>query len=875
MSTTYNSPRLQPVRESRRVPGLAFSRMFSEAGTGVLDAVRWERRGLLRGLPEVEVPAQWSDEAALDFLRARGAAEEGAGTTGEPQSLRVAMERVLTELRGAALRGGYFARPEDATIFTDEVGALLLSRRAVMRPPLCLMETAQSSKEAWRWDAARGACAREANAERTDRNVAACSAQRWMTLDDPDLAPLLAGRELGEARLLAMTDELMQAAAADGGGSGAIVGEAPETSRSAAGELLECIAAAMLEHGTPDLLFAKTARRMATSLADEAEPEMASVVTAGVAEVDLLAFFTEERQLDLGALRHAAALLVTALEVGVDGQIYPEERLAVLAHNERRLAIGAVHLEDVLERAGVALESEAAAGIAAGVAAVLSGEGLWQSARIAETCPTIRTATPAERSRRADDALVQSATEAGDGACPGFRAHPERLLASLRAQRAEAHRLVAPERQSALTGGVIPIRADAARAAREQQPTSALVRQLPELLACVRRVWDGALMEAERFGLRQCGVAASWRAGIGRGSRGSGESDRATLDLAMETAARRIRLLGASQPFADSSLPCLFDLPLNATAAQLTEVILLAWRSGLPGLSLLQREHVTKTLGEPDREDMTEETGSPQRRVEEADRAAPVNADVETVSSTGSRVPAAAEEVAAPQVETAAVGASLEGMTLAEAERAAVARGHATLVETQLHRISELEEQLKVIQARARENGETHDAQEPPRSMRHRLPAERASVTHKFVIAGHEGYITVGLYPNGSPGEIFLRMTKEGSAVSGLLDSFATAVSVALQHGVSVRALAEQFAETRFEPSGATANDQIPYALSIMDYLFRWIELRFLSGHQMDLFANLSHTPEQTNAVRVTGKISGPKSSVVPNLASARTGGNS
>ena len=204
-----------------------------------------------------------------------------------------------------------------------------------------------------------------------------------------------------------------------------------------------------------------------------------------------------------------------------------------------------------------------------------------------------------------------------------------------------------------------------------------------------------------------------------------------------------------------------------------------------------------------------------------------------------------------------------------------MARGHATLVETQLHRISELEEQLKAIQARARENGETHDAQEPPRSMRHRLPAERASVTHKFVIAGHEGYVTVGLYPNGSPGEIFLRMTKEGSAVAGLLDSFATAVSLALQHGVPVRALAEQFAETRFEPSGATANEQIPYALSIMDYLFRWIELRFLSGHQMDLFANLSHTPEQTNAVRVTGKISGPKSSVVPNLAGARTGGNS
>ncbi len=210
-------------------------------------------------------------------------------------------------------------------------------------------------------------------------------------------------------------------------------------------------------------------------------------------------------------------------------------------------------------------------------------------------------------------------------------------------------------------------------------------------------------------------------------------------------------------------------------------------------------------------------------------------------------------------------------MTLAEAERAAMERGHTTLVETQLHRISELEDQIKLIQAKARENGEAYDAKEPPRALRHRLPAERASVTHKFVIAGHEGYITVGLYPNGAPGEIFLRMIKEGSAVSGLLDSFATAVSLALQHGVPVRVLADQFAETRFEPSGATANEQVPYALSIMDYLFRWIELRFLSGHQMDLFANLSPAMAQSGAVRVTGTVSGPKSSVVPHVNGIRT----
>ena len=103
-------------------------------------------------------------------------------------------------------------------------------------------------------------------------------------------------------------------------------------------------------------------------------------------------------------------------------------------------------------------------------------------------------------------------------------------------------------------------------------------------------------------------------------------------------------------------------------------------------------------------------------------------------------------------------------------------------------------------------------------------------MTHKFAIAGHEGYITVGLYPNGSPGEIFIRMAKEGSTVSGLMDSFATAISISLQHGVPLRVLCEKFAHTRFEPSGWTGNPEIGYAKSIMDYIFRWIQMRVPLG---------------------------------------------
>jgi len=114
------------------------------------------------------------------------------------------------------------------------------------------------------------------------------------------------------------------------------------------------------------------------------------------------------------------------------------------------------------------------------------------------------------------------------------------------------------------------------------------------------------------------------------------------------------------------------------------------------------------------------------------------------------------------------------------------------------------------------------------RPVRRKLPDERRSITHKFSIGGHEGYITVGMYDEGAPGEIFITMAKEGSTISGLMDAFATAVSFNLQYGVPLKFLVDKFAHVRFEPSGWTGNQQIPYAKSIMDYIFRWLGGKFL-----------------------------------------------
>ena len=116
--------------------------------------------------------------------------------------------------------------------------------------------------------------------------------------------------------------------------------------------------------------------------------------------------------------------------------------------------------------------------------------------------------------------------------------------------------------------------------------------------------------------------------------------------------------------------------------------------------------------------------------------------------------------------------------------------------------------------------------------VRRKLPSVRNAMTHKFSIGGHEGYITVGMYDDGQPGEIFLVMAKEGSAISGLMDSFATAISLALQYGVPLKVLIDKFSHVRFEPDGHTGNPEIPFAKSIIDYIFRWLASKFLSREE-------------------------------------------
>jgi ribonucleoside-diphosphate reductase alpha chain len=141
---------------------------------------------------------------------------------------------------------------------------------------------------------------------------------------------------------------------------------------------------------------------------------------------------------------------------------------------------------------------------------------------------------------------------------------------------------------------------------------------------------------------------------------------------------------------------------------------------------------------------------------------------------------------------------------------------------------------------------------------RRKLPDERNAITHKFDIAGHEGYITVGLFEDGAPGEIFLTMAKEGSTISGFADAFAQAISYALQYGVPLQSLVDKFSHSRFEPSGMTRNPEVRFAKSIVDYIFRWMATKFLSPEaQYRAGVNMAEPGEEGH--EATPRVAGPR----------------
>jgi ribonucleoside-diphosphate reductase alpha chain len=230
-----------------------------------------------------------------------------------------------------------------------------------------------------------------------------------------------------------------------------------------------------------------------------------------------------------------------------------------------------------------------------------------------------------------------------------------------------------------------------------------------------------------------------------------------------------IHMMAAAQPFISGAISKTINLPSEATVEQIAESYWLSWSLGLKANALYR---------------------------DGCKLSQPLNAASDTLEQDDDDL----DDVEAARLEVS--------------EEVAAAAGAVAIAEPKEDR----EEIIRIVE-RVIE-----------RPMRRRLPDTRQSITHHFNVAGHEGYLTVGMYDDHTPGELFITMSKEGSTIGGLMDSLGTAISVALQYGVPVESLVTKFAHQRFEPQGMTTNREIPFAKSLVDYIFRWLGMQFIEG---------------------------------------------
>ena len=610
-----------------------------------------------------------------------------------------------------------------------------------------------------------------------------------------------------------VTDEFMNAAINDENFFTRSVKEKKPFASKKAKELLRKIAEATYYCGDPGMQYDTTINKWHTSKNTArinasnpcSEYMFLDDSACNLASINLLKFYTNNT-FDIEAYKFACDVLITAQEILVDSAGYPTEAIARNSHDYRPLGLGYANLGGLLMAAGLPYDSDAGRDYAACLTAIMCGEAYYQSSKIAELCTQLAPATP----------LTQTAEITG-AACPGFYVNREPFLDVIRMHRASVNNI-----GSSLNSSVSSV--------------SSVVndKQLPKLIEASKEAWDNALAHGEKHGYRNSQVtvlAPTGTIGFMMDCDTTGiEPDLALVKYKKLVGGGMIKIVNNTVPTA------LFKLGYSSEQANniVSYIDATGTIEGAPGL---REEHLPVF-------DCSFRPSKGTRAIHYMGHIKMMAATQPFISGAISKTvnlpnDATVEEIAEAYIESwrqglKAVAIYRDGskgaqpLNVSDGNKAKAATGSQLLASSQQPAASS--QQLVP---------EVQDQNGPPKALRHRLPEERASLTHKFSIAGHEGYITVGLYPNGQPGEIFIKMAKEGSTVSGLMDAFATSVSLALQHGVPLKVLCEKFAHTRFEPSGWSGNGKIGFAKSITDYIFRWLHFRFVEPEQGDLFEGM------------------------------------
>ena len=525
-----------------------------------------------------------------------------------------------------------------------------------------------------------------------------------------------------------------------------------------------------------------------------------------LASLNLLKF-APNGTFDVDAYRHAVDVLITAQEILVYNAGYPTEMIGKNSHDYRPLGLGYANLGALLMAAGLPYDSDGGRDYAACVTAIMCGEAYLQSSRIAEQCQPLAPATEFLQQR-----LGVTTAEAMPGsACPGWYMNREPFLDVIRMHRASVNNIN-----------------------KTNVPTN--------LYESSKTTWDEALAHGEKHGYRNSQVtvlAPTGTIGFMMDCDTTGvEPDLALIKYKKLVGGGMIKIVNNTVPSA------LFKL--GYTHEEADQIVSYIDATGtIEGAPNIKDEHLAVF-------DCSFKPAKGTRSIHYMGHLRMMAATQPFISGAISKTVNLPNNASVEDIMEAYIQAWKLGIKAVAVYRDGCKQSQPLSAAGTSTALSKKEDAVAGGSARATQAAALEeDLNGPPRAVRHKLKEERMSVTHKFNIGGHEGYIIVGLYPSGEPGEIFIKMAKEGSTVSGLMDSFALAVSIALQHGVPLKLFCEKFAHTRFEPSGWSNNPDIGFAKSIMDYIFRWLQMRFLTGQQQFLFENLR--PRSAPAPTVEG----------------------
>jgi ribonucleoside-diphosphate reductase alpha chain len=484
--------------------------------------------------------------------------------------------------------------------------------------------------------------------------------------------------------------------------------------------------------------------------------------------------FLQGDTFDVELFAHAVRILIVAQDILVDRSGYPTEQIAVNSHDYRPLGLGYANLGALLMTMGLAYDSDKGRSVAGAITSLMGGTAYRTSAELAEHMPPL---VPANHNNAGSKT----------GAFPGYIRNRQSFLDVIRKHRDAAEQLRSDE------------------------------EELPEALRdAAVRPWIEAEDLGRVSGFRNAQVTVLAPTGtIGFMM----DCDTTGIEPMLGVIVFKKLVGGGNLTIVNNAVgSALIKLGYGKAAAKAIEAHIQT-EGTIEGAPDLREEHLSVF-------DCAFRPAKGTRSIHWRGHIAMMAVVQPFLSGAISKTVNLPEEATVGDIENAYLTAWEMDLKAVAIYRDGSKSSQPVSVKTDAPKASET--------APEQPNA---DLSGPPRATRHRLQDERVSVTHKFGIAGHEGYITVGLYPNGQPGEIFIRMAKEGSTIAGLMESFGTMISVGLQHGVPLNVICAKLAHTRFEPSGWTGNENIRYAKSIMDYIARWLELRFLSGTQLDLFS--------------------------------------